>query len=74
MKTYVVTVRYQFPAWNDKRGIESEPVQANSKKEAIAIARRQLDRYGLIGIAVCKGLQWLSAREVDRPRGDFQVS
>lgn len=64
-KTYVITVRFQFPAWNDKNGIESDPVVAASKKEAIKIARRQLDRDGHTGTAVCKGLQWFSAKEIE---------
>jgi hypothetical protein len=62
MNSYIVTVRHQFPAWDEKAGIESEPVTAASKRQAIAAARRQLERDGHAGSGCAKGLQWFSAR------------
>lgn len=45
---YTVTLRYQFPAWDEKEGIPFE-VNASSKAEAVAIARRQAERDGHLG-------------------------
>ena len=39
-KTYEVTLRFKFPAWDEKNGIPYT-IQARSKKEAIKRARNQ---------------------------------
>lgn len=38
MQTYTVTLRYQYPAWDEKLGIPYE-VEATSKADAIRQAR-----------------------------------
>jgi hypothetical protein len=43
-KTYTVTLRFQFPAWDEREGIPFE-VTARTKADAIKQARRQAD-YG----------------------------
>lgn len=41
---YEVRLRFKYPAWDEKDGIPFE-VEADSKSEAIKIARREAD-YG----------------------------
>ena len=48
MIQYTVTMRFQHPAWDEKNGIPFE-VQASSKSEAIAEARKQAERDGHTG-------------------------
>ena len=43
--TYIVTLKYQHPAWDEQDGIEIE-VQAASKKDAIKAARWKANRNG----------------------------
>lgn len=45
MTTYTVTLRWQHPAWDERSGIPFE-VEAKSKRDAIAAARKQADRDG----------------------------
>ncbi len=45
MKNYTVTLRFQFPAWDEKDGIQFEE-QAETKSQAIRYARRQADTCG----------------------------
>lgn len=42
---YTVTLRFQYPAWDEKNGIPYT-VEANTKAEAIQRARRQADNDG----------------------------
>lgn len=44
-KNYTVTLRFQFPAWDEVDGIPYEE-QARSKADAIKYARRQAERDG----------------------------
>lgn len=44
-KNFTVTMRFQFPAWDEKDGIAFE-LQAKSKAEAIKHARRLADHDG----------------------------
>jgi len=48
MTEYRVTLRFQFPAWNEKSGIPFL-VHARNKSEAIKYAKRQAERDGHIG-------------------------
>lgn len=43
--TYTVTLRFQSPAWDEVRGIDYY-VNAATKAEAIAIARRRANNDG----------------------------
>jgi hypothetical protein len=45
-KTYDVTIRFQFPAWDEKDGITYAAVAANTKAEAIQRARQKAQRDG----------------------------
>jgi hypothetical protein len=45
---YVVTLRFQFPAWDEKDGIRFAGIVAESKSEAIRLARREAERDGHI--------------------------
>jgi len=38
IKKYIVTLRYQYPAWDEKSGLQYE-VSAENKSDAIKIAR-----------------------------------
>jgi len=60
MKTYTVTMRFQYPAHDERDGIPFE-VQADSKAEAVRIARRQAERDGHTGTG--KGRYTFTARE-----------
>jgi hypothetical protein len=44
-KEYSVTLRFQFPAWDEKSGIEFR-VSTTSKRDAIAAARHLAERDG----------------------------
>jgi hypothetical protein len=45
-KTYDVTIRFQFPAWDETDGIPYEGIDASSKSDAIARVRRMAERDG----------------------------
>lgn len=45
---YIVTMRFQYPAWDEKAGITYR-VSARSKREANAKARRQAENDGHAG-------------------------
>jgi len=45
IKNYTVTMRFQFPAWDEVNGITFDE-QARSKADAVKYARRQADRDG----------------------------
>lgn len=47
-KTYNVTLRFQFPSWEDKDGIRYE-IRARTKSEAIKYAKVRAERDGHIG-------------------------
>lgn len=52
MTRYEVRLMFRYPAWDERDGIAYE-VNARSKREAIAAARRQADRDGhLVGLAI----------------------
>jgi hypothetical protein len=61
-KTYTVTIRFQFPAWNDKAGIPYDGITAATKAEAIKRVRRLAERDGHIP-ETGKGRVTLTARE-----------
>jgi hypothetical protein len=62
MKHYIVTLRYQFPAWDERDGLPYE-VDADSKAQAIQIARREAEHDGNAGTGVLKGRQSWKAVE-----------
>ena len=45
MSLYTVTLRFQYPAWDEREGL-CFPVEAPSKSAAISRARRQAERDG----------------------------
>lgn len=61
-KTYEVTLRFQFPAWDEKNGI-SYTVSADSKSAAIASARKEATYDGHIP-ATGKGRATFKAEEL----------
>jgi hypothetical protein len=61
---YTVTVRFQFPAWDERDGISIE-VQADSKRSAIREGKRILARDGHTGPTVGKGRQTFSATPLE---------
>lgn len=44
-----VTLRFQYPAWDETNGIVYLEISARSKAEAIKFARRMAYNYGHIG-------------------------
>ena len=60
MRTYLVTLRYQHPAWDEVDGLTYR-VTADSKTTAIRSARRQAEADGNAGTGLHKGRQtWTS--------------
>jgi L-aminopeptidase/D-esterase-like protein len=47
-KDYIVTLNFQFPAWDTKNGIEFQ-IRADSKQQAIKYARSQAFNDGHTG-------------------------
>lgn len=45
-KIWTVTLRFQFPAWDEVGGIEYQNIEASSRAEANAAARRQAELDG----------------------------
>lgn len=62
MKAYTVTLRFQFPAWDEREGIPYA-IEADSKREAIGFARRYAARDGHTP-ATGKGRATFTAEEV----------
>lgn len=60
LRKYIVTLRKQFPAWNERDGIRFE-VEALSKADAIQKARRESDYGGITGTGM--GRYWFKAEE-----------
>ena len=48
MKNFLVTLKFQFPAWDEKNGVSFE-VRARTKNEAIKYSKVQAERAGYIG-------------------------
>ena len=48
-KTFDVVMTFQYPAWDEQEGIVYRSIEASSKSEANAIARRQADQDGHFG-------------------------
>lgn len=48
-KTYIVTIRFQYPAWDEVDGIEYAGILAASKSEAIAKVRKMARHDGHLG-------------------------
>lgn len=64
MKDFIVTLKFQFPAYDEKQGIPFE-IQAKSKADAIKRARRQAEADGHSGPWVReKGRKTFTAIEV----------
>ncbi len=63
MTLYDVTLRFQYPAWDEQDGI-LYIVDALSRAAAIRIARRQAERDGHTGGG--RGRYWFSALEMLR--------
>ena len=53
-RSFLVSLRFQFPAWDEVEGIRYE-VEAESKSQAIEIARRRARRDGHTGQGASKG-------------------
>jgi len=64
MQIYIVTLHFQFPAWDEKRGLTWE-IEALSKSAAIKLARRLAQRDGHTP-AVGKGRATFKAEETAR--------
>ena len=62
MKNYLVTLRYQHPAWDEHDGLTYR-VEAEGKAAAIRQARRQAEADGNAGTGLHKGRQTWSAIE-----------
>lgn len=45
-KCFDVTMRFQYPAWDEADGIVYRSIEADSKSEANAMARRMADQDG----------------------------
>lgn len=54
-KTYTVTIRFQFPAWDDVEGIPYTNIEATSKSDAIKQVRRTAWDDGHTALAREKG-------------------
>jgi hypothetical protein len=61
MNAYIVTLRFQYPAHDERAGIPYE-VQARSKADAIRDARRQAERDGHVPCST-KGRATFTATE-----------
>jgi len=59
-RRYTVTLRFQYPAWDEKDGINYEFIAYN-KREANAKARKEAERDGHIGKN--RGKYWFTAIE-----------
>lgn len=67
-KVYTVSVRKQFPAWDEVNGYTLPGIQAKSKREACAIVRDRFVRGGHIA----EGRMYVSAVESgDQPENNF---
>jgi hypothetical protein len=63
MQKYIVTLQFQYPAWNEVAGLPFE-VSAKNKRDAIMRAKRQSESAGHSGPWVTdKGRQTFSAKE-----------
>jgi hypothetical protein len=60
---YTVTLRFQFPAWDERDGITWK-IEAASKREAIAKARREAYHAGHVGSGSHQGRVTFSAKEI----------
>lgn len=61
-REYTVTMRFQYPAWDEKDGIQY-PIRAASKSDACAAARRQAYNDG--HLCGGKGRVTFSAKEAE---------
>ncbi|PBV09266.1 hypothetical protein CJU35_05275 [Pseudomonas aeruginosa] len=61
-KSFDVTMRFQYPAWDEVDGIVYRSIEADSKSEANAMARRMADQDG--HLAGGKGRVTFSASEL----------
>lgn len=64
--TFTVTIRFQYPAWDEKDGIPYDHIDAKSKSEAIKIVRKEAERDGHLP-ARDKGRVTLTAVVDDEP-------
>ena len=46
MATYTVTLKFQYPAWDEKNGIIYEDITASSKSDAIRRVRTMAEHDG----------------------------
>lgn len=63
LKTWNVTMRFRYPAWDEKDGIEYRGISARSKSEANKFAARQAlsDGHAVGG----RGPYWFTAAEAE---------
>lgn len=66
MKNFNVTLRFQFPSWDEKGGITYFDVPALSKSEAIKRARSTAEIDG--HLTTGKGRYWFVATECEGAR------
>lgn len=58
-KTYNVNISFEYPAWNEREGIEYQGITAKTKRDAIRIVRSLADSDGHLGTG--RGRYWLKA-------------
>ena len=61
IKAYAVTLRFQYPSWDEVDGISCGEIHSTSKREAVEIARKISARDGH---TIGRGRHWFSAAEV----------
>lgn len=59
--TYTVTVKVQYPNWDEREGFTFPDIVAESKSDAIRKARRHSYTYGIV--TGHHGLSWWKATE-----------
>ncbi|WP_445769411.1 hypothetical protein [Rheinheimera sp.] len=57
--TYTVTLRYEYPAWDEVNGINYSGIEAKCKSDAIKAARKKAETYGHCQTG--KGRYWFTA-------------
>lgn len=69
-RNYRVLLTFQFPAWDEKAGIEYV-VTGKSKADAIKSARRQAERDG--HAVSGRGKYWFKAEETDETPASDEI-
>jgi hypothetical protein len=61
LKEYRITLRFQYPAWDEKQGVSLGVTSGKSKSDAIRIAKSQ---HRDVWDGARQGLIWWKAEEV----------